>query len=96
MLIGTFQSLTSLPLSFQSWQNCFTQNEIARLLLMVALQKNMRDHLCETAETIEHFIFTMPHNGQYVNFNTLIMQYYVYNWSITCFCVRDKEVMKIG
>lgn len=41
--------------------NCFTQNQIARLFILVALKKNVRRPFCETAETIEHFILPMSH-----------------------------------
>lgn len=51
--------------------NCFTQNQIARLIIFVALQKYVRDPFCETAETIEHFILPMSHKSEYVNFDRL-------------------------
>lgn len=48
------------------------KNQIARSFILVALKKNVRRPFCETAETIEHFILPMSHNGLYVNFTKLI------------------------
>lgn len=71
MLINPFQPRSAYNAHFNLGKIVSRKNQIARLVIVVALQKNVRDPFCETAGTIEHFILPLSHKSEYVNFDKL-------------------------